>query len=96
MAESIETLKALTLDELEARYNAAARETPIGVDFYRKEIEWRRQTEQAEKIEIMTFNIENMAASVDDTARRLLLMTRALLAATVFVGFLQLAQMLGR
>ena len=37
-----------------------------------------------------------LAASVDDTARRMLLMTRALLAATVYVGFLQLARMLGR
>jgi hypothetical protein len=64
MADTISTQRSKSLAELEAEYDKNAPMVSPGLDFLRREIEWRHQSAQTDKIELLTTNMEQMTKTI--------------------------------
>jgi hypothetical protein len=74
MAPKLGTLKSKTVQELEALYDQNTDNVQLGLDFIRREIEWKKQAEFSERTERMTQSMESMTRQITDltiTIRRL-------------------------
>jgi hypothetical protein len=74
IAPKLGTLGAKSSEELEALYDQNTDNVQLGLDFLRREIEWRKQAEFSERTEKMTRNMESMTGQITNltvTIRRL-------------------------
>jgi hypothetical protein len=74
MAPKLHALRSKTTEELEALYDQNTENVQLGLDFIRREVEWRKQAEFSERTERMTQSMESMTRQITEmtvTIRRL-------------------------
>ena len=71
----IEVWRQKSLSELENLYNEKTQTTLVGLDFIRREIEWRHQDAQQKKVEIATFQMEKLTKQMRDMTIFVIILT---------------------
>lgn len=93
LAPKLDALRSKSRADLEALYDRHTDNVVLGLDFIRREIEWRVQAEFAERTEQMTKNVEAMTAEIRDMTKsiqRLTLTAVIVAAASIVVSLVSL------
>ena len=71
MAPKLEQLRSMSTSELDELYERTAPNVVIGLDFIRREIEWRAQADFSERTERMTKSMEEMTREIRDMTKKI-------------------------
>ena len=88
MADGIQSLRSMTLEQLEMEYDRNAPHVQLGIDFYRREIEWRHQNKQAGRVEKLTEDMASLTHEMRDMTSDIRKMTRWVIALTILTAIL--------
>ena len=76
IAPKLANLRTKSIEDIEAIYDNNTDNVQIGLDFLRREIEWRYQAQSSARVEEMTQNMQKMTSQITEltiTIKRLTL-----------------------
>lgn len=84
LAPKIKDLRSQSLADLEEMYDQNTSNVVLGLDFIRREIEWRYQSDSADRMERMTHDIARMTKTIKLLTIAAFMLTLGTLALTAF------------